>query len=88
MVEGCILSKISIYLENIICQGKCDTKKWPKHLYYGWIERLRNLFQEEIKLAVIVLLAKAGNWEQYFKQLLLFRILMIESNWSSNEGTQ
>ena len=60
------LSKSFIFLEKIICQGQCDTKSdqntFPAAEYESLIESLtRNLFQEKIKLAVIVLLANTGN---------------------------
>ena len=69
IVEYCILSKIFIYLENIICQGKCDIKSDQTTFTMAKDERLlviakkKPITRKKIKLAVIILPAKAGNWE-------------------------
>lgn len=69
IVECCILSKTLIYLENIICGGKCDTKSDQTTFTVAKDERLlviankKPITRKKIKLAVISLPAKAGNWE-------------------------
>ena len=58
-----------IYLENIICQGKCDTKSDQNTFTMAEYDRItvisnkKPILRKKLKLAVIVLLAKAGSWE-------------------------